>query len=73
MLYYKGGGHRAQITLEELYYGEQYNIMGNAMVEYLSKGDLWQQDADTTLELLIVKHTLLAAQQMRITGDTVQL
>lgn len=62
----------AQITLEELYYGEQYNIMGNAMVEYLSKGDLWQQDADTTLELLIVKHTLLAAQRMQANGDTVQ-
>ena len=62
----------AQITIEELYHGEQYNIMGNAIAEYLAKGSLWQQDADTTLELLIVKYTLLAAQQMQANGDTVQ-
>ncbi len=63
----------AQITPEELYHGDQYNIMGNVMAEYLSKGDLCQQDADTTLELLIVKHILLAAQHMQTNGDTVQL
>ena len=62
----------AQITIEELYHGEQYNIMGNAIVEYLAKSGLWQRDADTTLELLIVKYTLLAAQQMQANGDTVQ-
>ena len=62
----------AQITVEELYHGEQYNIMGNAIAEYLAKGSLWQQDTDTTLELLIVKYTLLAAQQMQTNGDTVQ-
>lgn len=61
----------AQISIEELYHGEQYNIMGNAMAEYLSKGGLWQQDADTTLELLLVKQTLLAAQQMQTNGDTI--
>lgn len=63
----------AQITIGELYHGEQYNIMGNAMAEYLSKGGLWQQDANTALELLIVKHTLLAAQRMQANGDTIQL
>ena len=63
----------AQITIEELYHGDQYNIMGNAMAEYLSKGGLWQQDTDTVLELLIVKHTLLAAQHMQANGDTIQL
>ncbi len=62
----------SQITIEELYHGEYYNIMGNAIAEYLSKGSLWQQDADTALELLIVKHTLLAVQQMQTNGDTVQ-
>lgn len=63
----------AQITLKELYHGEQYNIMGNAIAEYLSTGGLWQQDTNTNLELLIVKHTLLAAQRMQEKGDSVQI
>ncbi len=63
----------AQITIEELYHGEQYNIMGNAIAEYLSTGGLWQQDTNTNLELLIVKHTLLAARQVQEHGDTIQL
>ena len=52
----------AQITIEELYHGEKYNIMGNAVAELMAEGKE-TNNVRTALELLIVKHTLLAAQQ----------
>ncbi len=62
----------AQITVEELYHGEKYNIMGNALAELITEGKE-TTDTRTALELLIVKHTLLAAKQVLENGDTVQL
>lgn len=62
----------AQITIEELYHGEKYNVMGNAVAELMAEGKE-TNDARTALELLIVKHTMLAAQKMQAMGDTVQL
>jgi len=61
----------AQITIEELYHGEKYNIMGNAVAELMSEGKE-TNNVRTALELLIVKHTLLAAQQAQNNGDTIQ-
>ena len=61
----------AQITIEELYHGEKYNIMGNALAELMTKGKE-TNNVRTALELLIVKHTLLAAQQAQNNGDTIQ-
>lgn len=62
----------AQITVEELYHGEKYNIMGNAVAELMTEGKE-TNDTRTALELLIVKHTMIAAQKMQESGDTVQL
>ncbi len=62
----------AKITIEELYHGEQYNIMGNALAELMTEGKE-TNDTRTALELLIVKHTMLAAHKMQASGDTVQL
>lgn len=61
----------ARITIEELYHGEKYNIMGNAVAELMSEGKE-TNNVRTALELLIVKHTLLAAQQAQNNGDTIQ-
>ena len=61
----------AQITIEELYHGEKYNIMGNAVAELMAEGKE-TNNVRTALELLIVKHTLLAAQQAQSNGDTIQ-
>ena len=45
----------AKFTLEELYYGDKYNIMGNTAAEMLRHGAC--EDEQTEIELCLVKHT----------------
>ena len=59
----------AKFTLEELYYGDKYNIMGNAAAEMLRWGVC--EDEQTQVELCLVKHTLLVARRMKEEGDEV--
>ena len=59
----------ARLTLEELYYGDKYNIMGNAAAEMLRWGVC--EDEQTQVELCLVKHTLLTAWRMKEEGDEV--
>ena len=59
----------AKFTLEELYYGDKYNIMGNTAAEMLRHGAC--ENEQTEIELCLVKHTLLAAQRMVQEGDKV--
>ena len=68
----------AKITLEELYRGEgggaKYGaggIMGAVMQDLFSHGIPTEYDERTYIELLIVKHTLIAAEQMKTEGDFV--
>ena len=68
----------ARITLEELYRGEgggaKYGaggIMGAVMKDILSHGIPSDYDRQTWIELLLIKHTLLAAKQMATEGDCV--
>ena len=62
----------ASYTVEELYYGEKYNIMGNAAAEIMTAGIPGDsEELRTQTELCLVKHTLLAARQMAREGDTV--
>ena len=68
----------AKITLEELYRGEgagaKYGvggIMGAVMKDVLSHGVPAKYDRQTWMELLLVKHTLIAAQQMTAEGDCI--
>ena len=68
----------AKITLEELYRGEgtgaKYGaggIMGAVMKDVLSRGIPANYDRQTWMELLLAKHTLIAAQQMTAEGDCV--
>lgn len=62
----------AQITIEELYRGDEYNVMGNALAELMTKGKE-TIDTRTVLELLLVKHTVLAVQKAQANGDTIEI
>ena len=59
----------AKFTLEELYYGDKYDIMGRTAAEILLRGAC--DDEQTQIELCLVKNTLLAAQRMEREGDEV--
>ena len=68
----------AQISIEELYRGEgngeKYDdggIMGAAIKDLFSNGIPDGYDELLWMELLIVKHTLIAAEQMKKEGDFV--
>ena len=68
----------AQISVEELFRGEgggaKYGcggIMGAVAKEIVERGVPDDYDLQTWVELLIVKHTLVAAEQMKNEGDFV--
>lgn len=65
----------AQMSLEELYrgegVGEKYGILGEVMKDFFQNGCPSEYDERTWLEMLLVKHTLIAAEKMKSEGDTV--
>ena len=61
----------ARITVEEVYRGEEYGVMSAAMAEYLSNGRPAEYDERTWLEMLIVKHALIAADKMKLEDDSI--
>lgn len=65
----------AQMSLEELYRGEsageKYGILGEVMKDFFQNGRPSEYDERTWLEMLLVKHTLMAAEKMKNEGDTV--
>lgn len=61
----------ARITVEEVYNGAKYDVMSAAMAEYLRNGRPSEYDERTWLEMLLVKHALIAAEKMKNEGDTV--
>ena len=61
----------ARITVEEVYGGEKYDVMGAVMADYLKNGRPEEYDERTWLDMLIVKHTLIAADKMKIEGDSI--
>ena len=61
----------ARITVEEVYRGEKYGVMSAAMAEYLRNGCPAEYDERTWMEMLIVKHALLAADKMKLEGDSI--
>ena len=65
----------AQISLEELYRGEsageKYGILGEVMKDFFENGRPPEYDERTWLEMLLVKHALIAAEKMKNEGDTV--
>ena len=61
----------ARITVEEVYGGEKYDVMGAVMSDYLKNGRPEEYDERTWLDMLIVKHTLIAADKMKIEDDSI--
>ena len=65
----------AQMSLEELYrgegVGEKYGFMGEVMKDFLQNGRPSEYDERTWLDMLLVKHALIAAEKMKNEGDTV--
>ena len=61
----------ARITVEEVYRGEKYGVMSVAMAEYLTNGRPAEYDERTWVEMLIVKHALIAANKMKLEGDSI--
>jgi len=62
----------AQYTIEELYRGDKYNIIGKVIMEIMSN-ELPDDHVElqTQIELGLIRQTLLAAQQMQRDGDTI--
>lgn len=64
-----------QISLEELYRGEgagaKHGIMGEVMKDFFTNGYPSEHDERTWLDMLLVKHALIAAEKMKNEGDTV--
>ena len=61
----------AQISLEEVYRGEKYDVLSAVGADLLRNGCPKEYDAQTWLEMLIVKHALLTAEKMKKEGDVV--
>ena len=65
----------AQMSLEDLYRGEgageKYGILGELMKGFFKNGCPSKYDERTWLDMLLVKHALIAAEKMKSEGDTV--
>ena len=65
----------AQMSLEELYcgegVGEKYGILGEVMKDFLQNGCPSEYDERIWLDMLLVKHALIAAEKMKNEGGTV--
>ena len=61
----------ARITVEDVYRGEKYGVMSAAMADYLTQGRPAEYDERTWVEMLIVKHALIAADKMKSEGDSI--
>ncbi len=63
----------AKLTVEEVYRGEKYNVMGNVFKELLSLYENIDtlEDLQTVTEMLVCKHTLIAAKKMIDEGDSI--
>lgn len=65
----------AQMSLEELYCGEgagkKYDILGEVMKDFFKNGRPSEYDERIWVDMLLVEHVLIAADKMKIEGDTV--
>ena len=61
----------AKITIEEIYSGEKYDVFGSVVAEYMTHGRPKDYDRQTWVDMLIVKHSIIAAEKMREEGDSV--
>ncbi len=60
----------AKISINELYYGDKYNVMGEVLQRMLLSSDRCI-DEQTRLELEIVRQTIVAIGKMKENGDSI--
>ena len=62
----------AKITIEELYRGEKYDIMGAVTAKALQLGiDERTEEGRTWIEMELVRQTLIAVEKMKKNGDCI--
>ena len=61
----------AKITIEELFYGDKYGIMGEVVKQVFARRDEFVADPHTFRELEIVRQTLIAVEKMKKNGDCI--
>ena len=61
----------AKITIEELFYGDKYGIMGEVVKQVFARQDEFIADPNTFRELEIVRQTLIAVEKMKKNGDRI--
>ena len=61
----------ARITIEELFYGDEYGIMGEVVKQVFARQDEFIADPNTFRELEIVRQTLIAVEKLKKNGDCI--
>ena len=62
----------ARITIEELFYGDKYNVMGEVFkTMFRTSPNKASVDEQTALELEIVRQSLIAVEKMKKNGDCI--
>ena len=61
----------AKITIEELFYGDKYGIMGEVVKQVFARQQEFIESPHTFRELEIVRQTLIAAEKMKRNGDSI--
>ena len=61
----------AKITIEELFYGDKYAVMGEVVKQVFARQDKFVEDPHTFRELEIVRQTVIAIEQMKKNGDCI--
>ena len=61
----------AKITIEELFYGDKYGVMGEVVKQVFALQDKFIADPHTFRELEIVRQTLIAVEKMKKNGDCI--
>ncbi len=61
----------AKISIEELFYGDKYGVMGEVVKQVFARQDEFIAAPHTFSELEIVRQTLIAAEKMKKNGDCI--
>ena len=61
----------AKITVEELFYGDKYGVMGKVVKQVFARQNEFIADPHTFRELEIVRQTLIEVEKMKKNGDCI--
>ena len=61
----------AKITIEELFYGDKYGIMGEVVKQMFARKKEFVADPHIFRELELVRQTLIAVEEMKQNGDCI--